>query len=111
MSQQSDTPITFDAWDAYDRGAAGSAYVKHTMAQLESQLTAATNNLAQARIAIADLEKRLAEASNKTVKRFRLHWRDGTAQDIEGADIQQAVNAAGIGNGAMFAMDYWEKLP
>ena len=38
---------------------------------------------------------------------FTLFWLDGTTQLIEGVTIAQAMNAAGIGNGALRALDFY----
>lgn len=40
-------------------------------------------------------------------KVFTLFWRTGTAQLVTGASIDQACNNAGIGGGAMRALDWW----
>lgn len=44
-------------------------------------------------------------------KKFRLHWLNGKHQDITGPDIVTAFHRAGIGRGALRALDYWEELP
>jgi len=45
------------------------------------------------------------------MKKFILHWRGGMRdQIIEGNDIADAVNRAGIGQGALPALDYWEPV-
>ncbi len=44
------------------------------------------------------------------MKRFRIHWLDNTTQDVEGVDIVDACNRAGIGAGAVKAIDYYEEL-
>jgi hypothetical protein len=51
------------------------------------------------------------------VRRFRLHWKFGETQDIEtkhtGTKMEScadAMNNAGIGAGALRALDYWEEL-
>ena len=43
-------------------------------------------------------------------KQFRLHWRDGSQTDVSGWDIADAMRRAGIGNGALPALDHWEAL-
>lgn len=43
-------------------------------------------------------------------KLFRLHWFAGKAEDIWGENVQDAFYRAGIGNGAMAALDYWEEV-
>jgi hypothetical protein len=52
------------------------------------------------------------------VRQFRLHWRSGKPQDITtrhpGSRMEAAaaaMNEAGIGAGALGALDYWEELP
>ena len=40
---------------------------------------------------------------------FILHWRDGKKERVYGWTIKEAVQDAGIGHGAMNALDYWEK--
>ena len=42
-------------------------------------------------------------------KTFRLHWLDGKKELVEGPDIATAMNNAGIGAGALPALDYWEE--
>jgi len=44
------------------------------------------------------------------MKNFRLHWRDGVVEIVEGADVADAFRRAGIGAGALPALDYWEEL-
>lgn len=44
------------------------------------------------------------------MKTYRLHWRNGIAEDIEGTSPEDAFNRAGIGAGALSALDYWEEL-
>ena len=44
------------------------------------------------------------------MKKFRLFWRDGRTEDVEGTDITDALNSAGIGQGALPALDHWEPL-
>lgn len=43
-------------------------------------------------------------------KHFLLHWLDGTTQDVWGPTIEYACNAAGIGGGAIGALDWWEEI-
>ena len=52
------------------------------------------------------------------VRHFRLHWLSGKPQDITtthpGSRMEAAaaaMNEAGIGAGALGALDYWEELP
>lgn len=47
--------------------------------------------------------------SESEVKTFRLHWLDGTIEEIVGPTIGVAMNSAGIGGGAIRALDYWEE--
>lgn len=42
--------------------------------------------------------------------KFRLHWLTGDKEIITGSDITDAVNRAGIGSGALPALDYWEPI-
>jgi len=43
------------------------------------------------------------------MQRFILHWRSGIKdQVVEGYDIADACNRAGIGQGAIPALDYYE---
>jgi len=44
------------------------------------------------------------------MKRFKLHWLDGKIETVEGTDINDACMKAGLGQGAMRAMDYWEEI-
>jgi len=44
------------------------------------------------------------------MKKFRLHWLDGQTELVEGHDIADACRRAGIGNGALRALDYWETI-
>ncbi len=41
--------------------------------------------------------------------KFRLHWLDGKTDEVEGADIADACRRAGIGRGALAALDYFEE--
>ena len=44
-------------------------------------------------------------------KTFKLHWRySEDIQIIKGHNIEQAMINAGIGGGALAALDYWEKV-
>jgi len=46
-----------------------------------------------------------------TMQKFILHWRGGMSdQVVEGCDITDACNRAGIGQGAIPALDYYEPL-
>lgn len=40
---------------------------------------------------------------------FRLHWHDGSESLVTGPTIAQAMTAAGYGNGALAALDYWRE--
>ncbi len=44
------------------------------------------------------------------MKKFKLHWLDGKTEVVSGTNIADACRRAGIGNGALRALDYWEKL-
>lgn len=44
------------------------------------------------------------------MKKFRLHWLDGKVELVEGYDIADACRRAGIGNGALPALDYYEEV-
>jgi hypothetical protein len=44
------------------------------------------------------------------MKTFRLHWLGGKIEIIYGDNIADAMNRAGIGNGALPALDYWEEV-
>lgn len=43
------------------------------------------------------------------MKRFILHWKTGKPEYIEGMDIADAFNKAGIGAGALAALDHWNE--
>lgn len=43
------------------------------------------------------------------MKKFRLYWRDGKTEVVEGRDIADAVTKAGYGAGAMGALDFYDK--
>jgi len=45
------------------------------------------------------------------LKTFKLNWRTGKPQFVTGTDIADACNRAGIGAGALPALDYWENVP
>ena len=58
-----------------------------------------------------------ADCLQRRVRHFRLHWKHGETQDIEtehtGNRMEacaDAMNNAGIGGGALRALDYWEEL-
>lgn len=44
------------------------------------------------------------------MKTFRLHWRDGTVNDVQGNTIAEAMSLAGYGAGSLPALDYWELI-
>jgi hypothetical protein len=44
------------------------------------------------------------------MKKWSLHWLDGTKEIIEGNTLSEAFTKAGYGNGALKALDYVEKL-
>lgn len=44
------------------------------------------------------------------MKKYKLHWLDGHTQIIEGYDVVDAFNRAGIGRGALPALDYYEEI-
>jgi len=41
--------------------------------------------------------------------KFKLHWLDRNTEVVEGDDFAKACNNAGIGNGAVKALDHFEK--
>ncbi len=54
--------------------------------------------------------ERLEEMADRIEeKTFKLHWLDGPATDIKGTDIADACRRAGVGNGALLALDYFEQ--
>lgn len=44
------------------------------------------------------------------MKEFKLYWLDGTTEVVTGDDVCQAVRRAGIGAGAIPALDYYEEV-
>lgn len=42
------------------------------------------------------------------MKMFLLHWRGGSKELVKGATAEEAFQAAGIGQGAIKALDYYE---
>ncbi len=46
----------------------------------------------------------------KEMKKFRLHWLGGKKEIIEGNDIADAFHRAGIGNGSLPAVDWYEEI-
>ena len=57
----------------------------------------------------------IKESPNGWERTFILHWRHGKAQEVKGSGETQlkalanACNNAGIGGGALAALDYWEE--
>jgi hypothetical protein len=43
-------------------------------------------------------------------KRFNLYWLDGTVESIVGTDIATAFKNAGLGGGAINALDFWDEV-
>ena len=41
--------------------------------------------------------------------KFTLHWLDGRKESVEGTTIADACQKAGIGAGALVALDYFEE--
>ena len=41
---------------------------------------------------------------------YILHWRGGDTQVVHGRDAADAMTQAGLGHGALQALDYWEKI-
>jgi hypothetical protein len=44
------------------------------------------------------------------MKKFRLIWRTGNPEEVEGYDIADAFRRAGYGGGAIRALDYYEEV-
>ena len=42
--------------------------------------------------------------------KFKLHWLSEKPQIVTGDNIADAMNRAGIGKGALPALDYWEEV-
>ena len=42
--------------------------------------------------------------------KFLVHWYTGEPTEIEGPDVETAFALAGIGGGAVGAIDYWEEV-
>lgn len=42
--------------------------------------------------------------------KYRLHWLTGDIQIVEGNTAAEAMNNAGIGRGALRALDYFEEI-
>ena len=47
---------------------------------------------------------------NSTMPKFIVYWKDKTSETIEGDTIAQAFTHAGYGEGALKALDYYEKV-
>lgn len=65
------------------------------------------------RAAIEELKAEIAELKEGVrLKKYRLHWKGtkGETQEITGTDIANAFNRAGIGAGALRALDFWEPI-
>lgn len=43
-------------------------------------------------------------------RKFKFHWLDGTSSVAKGADVKEAFQNAGFGQGALKALDYFEEL-
>jgi hypothetical protein len=46
----------------------------------------------------------------KKLKKFKLVWVTGQTEIIEGNDIWDAFRRAGIGRGALIALDYYDQI-
>ena len=44
------------------------------------------------------------------MKKYKLYWLDGRTEIIYGNDTVDAFNRAGIGRGALRALDYYEEV-
>ena len=44
------------------------------------------------------------------MKKYKLYWLDGRTEIKEGCDAIEAFNRAGIGRGALRALDYYEEI-
>jgi hypothetical protein len=44
------------------------------------------------------------------MKTYKLVWKGSPEQIVRGPDIATAMNNAGIGHGALPALDYWEEI-
>lgn len=47
--------------------------------------------------------------SEEIMKKFIIHWVNGTTEEITGTDISNAFMLAGYGGGALQAVGYWEE--
>ena len=43
------------------------------------------------------------------MKKFILHWLDGTQEEVKGNDIADAFRRAGYGSGAIHALDWYNE--
>lgn len=48
------------------------------------------------------------ESSDVQLQAFIIHWLDGKKEIIHGYDFIDACRRAGIGNGCVPAIDYWD---
>ncbi len=44
------------------------------------------------------------------MKKYRIYWINGISETIEGYDVVDAFNRAGIGHGALSVLDYYEEV-
>lgn len=44
------------------------------------------------------------------MKKYRLHWLDGSTEVVTGYSISDAFMKAGYGGGAIYALDYYEEV-
>lgn len=56
-----------------------------------------------------DCIKQMFKIPDSTEKTFILHWNDNKTEEIKGNSISNAMMKAGIGGGALIALDYWEE--
>lgn len=45
------------------------------------------------------------------MKTFELHWLDGKVEIVKGFDIADAFSKAGLGRGALPALDFYKEVP
>ena len=55
-------------------------------------------------------EEMAEEYVDTLMKKYKLCWLNGITEIIEGYDIVDAFNRAGIGRGALPALDYFEEV-
>ena len=53
-------------------------------------------------------KKRSTVRKGNKMKKYILHWLDGTNETVEGDSIEDAFRRAGYGAGAIPALDYYE---